>query len=55
MPVTGLPYYVELNGISDYLAVADADSLSFVNGGADTPPARVVDTRLTRKESLTAA
>jgi hypothetical protein len=31
------PYYLELDGVDDYLQVADAPGLSFGNGVADTP------------------
>ncbi len=31
------PHYVSLDGVDDYLSVADANDLSFVNAGNDTP------------------
>ncbi len=36
-PVTTPAYYVELDGVSDYVEVADADALSFGTGTADQP------------------
>jgi hypothetical protein len=36
-PVVSTPHYLELDGADDYLQVADAPSLSFGNGVADTP------------------
>jgi hypothetical protein len=35
--VNGTPFYAALDGIDDYLQVADSNSLSFGNGSADTP------------------
>jgi chitodextrinase len=35
--VGGTPYYVDLDGVDDYAAVADTDSLSFTTGAADGP------------------
>jgi len=31
------PHYVSLDGVNDYVGVADADDLSFGNGGSDQP------------------
>ena len=36
-PVASTPFHVRLDGIDDYVQVADSDSLSFGNGRADTP------------------
>ncbi len=36
-PVSSTPHYVDLDGVNDYLQVADAADLSFVSGGVDTP------------------
>ena len=36
-PVTSAPNYISLDGIDDYVNVADANSLSFGNGTSDTP------------------
>ena len=36
-PVSTAPHYLELDGVDDYLEVADAPGLSFGNGTADTP------------------
>lgn len=35
--VSGVPYYVNFDGLDDYLEVADSESLSFGNGTSDTP------------------
>jgi mRNA-degrading endonuclease toxin of MazEF toxin-antitoxin module len=35
--VTGTPYYLDLNGVNQYLEVSDSDRLSFGNGSADAP------------------
>ena len=35
--VGSTPHYLELDGVDDYLQVADADQLSFGNGTADSP------------------
>ena len=35
--VTGTPYYLDLNGVNQYLEVSDSDRLSFGNGSSDTP------------------
>ncbi len=36
-PSTRAPYYLDFDGVDDYLEVADAADLSFGNGTADTP------------------
>ena len=36
-PVISTPHYLDLDGVDDYLQVADAAGLSFGSGAADTP------------------